>query len=124
MNYEDFYKKITLPTGLRIAGWPTEVPFQQPGKISDVDLARALLECWENGTIQFVKATPLEKKRLGREYAARLKERKAVKKVREDKGKQRVGVLTPEEVPEWADEIEVDEPMPAAEAEEIDQFSD
>lgn len=96
MHYGRFLTQITLRYRLRIAGWPASVPFAEPSSLP-MPLARHLLQCWEQGQIQYVTVSAEELEVL--DAAARLQVQK-VRKQRSDIGVQRVGVLTPEEVDE------------------------
>lgn len=91
MHYEEFYWRFTKPFRLRIIGWPTGIDFVRPGMLR-TPKARRLLRYWEEGRIQIVKVSKEEVQALGVGLTP------LVRQVRRDKGRQRVGVLTPETV--------------------------
>ncbi|KAJ8088989.1 hypothetical protein PM082_014236 [Marasmius tenuissimus] len=56
MQYERFDKLITQQYGVVIEGWPTNLPFQQPGGFhNDTEQLSQLEQAWKSGTAHFRK---------------------------------------------------------------------
>jgi hypothetical protein len=91
MDYVNYKVDIRHKHGVELAGWPEEIPFVRPVKLS-AEQARDIRDDLKSGTIRWVSLTPTQRKELAKEIEGLLAEGPLKpRKEHSDKGKRRKG---------------------------------
>ncbi|KAJ7919779.1 hypothetical protein B0H13DRAFT_1605887, partial [Mycena leptocephala] len=86
MDYVNYKVDIRHKHGVELAGWPEEIPFVRPVKLS-AEQARDIRDDLKSGTIRWVSLTPTQRKELAKEIEGLLAEGPLKpRKERSDKG--------------------------------------
>ncbi|KAJ7803594.1 hypothetical protein B0H13DRAFT_2493334 [Mycena leptocephala] len=119
MDYVNYKVDIRHKHGVELAGWPEEIPFVHPVKLS-AEQARDICDDLKSGTIRWVSLMPTQRKELAKEIEGLLAEGPLkLHKERSDKGKRWKGVDSDSESEE--EEGDRDESNKDGDSEDEDQ---
>ncbi|KAJ7106467.1 hypothetical protein C8R43DRAFT_1045614 [Mycena crocata] len=70
VSYKNFKVDMQGLWGVEISGWPADIPFVCPAQLKTNERLRRIRDGWLNGTISWVKLTPLQAAAVAAELAA------------------------------------------------------